>query len=83
VFVVVTLAERADKFDMFEVLMDTDTALSVAIFEIVWYDWKVLSVAIFAFKAPNLDTFPVCVLEMTRLAVAHIRFVMFENATFS
>ena len=59
VFVVVTLAERADMFDILAVRIDTVDALSTATFEIVWYDWNAFSVAIFAASTPKVETLPV------------------------
>jgi len=59
VFVVVILADRADRFDMLEVFNDTVVAFRVAIFEMVWYDWKAFRVVIFARRTPRVLTFPV------------------------
>jgi hypothetical protein len=59
VFVVVTLADRADIFEMLAVFNDTVVAFSVAIFEMVWYDWNAFSVVIFALRTPRVLTFPV------------------------
>jgi len=59
VFVVVTLADRAVRFDMLAVFNDTVVAFSVAIFEMVWYDWNAFRVVIFALRTPRVLTFPV------------------------
>jgi hypothetical protein len=81
------LAERADRFEMLAVRIDTVVAFSVAIFEIVWYDWNAFKVVIFALRTPRVLTLPVWVLDVVifawiRFDRTDIKLVIFETATF-